>query len=140
MQVDDLDRVLEIERLSFPEPWPRRFFIEELRKRPVAFATVATPPSGEIVGYMIAWFAADEIHIGNLATNPRYRGRGVAKALLARLVEEAGQRGATTVTLEVRASNRPAVTLYARNHFRPVGLRRAYYRGGEDAIIMRREL
>jgi ribosomal-protein-alanine N-acetyltransferase len=133
-----VDAILSIERQSFPDPWPRRFFIEEISKSQPAYARVVLLDE-QVVGYLVAWFVLDEIHLGNLAVHPEYRRRGIARALVEHLVERADRRGASVITLEVRAGNRAAVALYSRYHFQPVGLRRGYYGGREDAIVMVRE-
>jgi ribosomal protein S18 acetylase RimI-like enzyme len=113
-----VDAILSIERQSFPDPWPRRFFIEEISKSQPAYARVVLLDE-QVVGYLVAWFVLDEIHLGNLAVHPEYRRRGIARALVEHLVERAGRRGASD--------------------FQPVGLRRGYYGGREDAIVMVRE-
>jgi ribosomal-protein-alanine N-acetyltransferase len=93
-----------------------------------------------VLGYMVAWDMAGDIHLGNLAVSPSHRRCGVARLLLARLIDRAVRDGSRSITLEVRVSNRSAIQLYARHRFRPAGLRRGYYRGVEDALIMTREL
>ncbi len=141
----DLDAVLAIEREAFLDPWPRRFFVEELTKIPPAYARVARlgdgggGGGGELVGYLVAWFILDEVHLGNLAVEPGRQRHGIGRALVEHLVERAERRGASFITLEVRAGNRAAITLYTRHRFKPVGIRRGYYAGREDAIIMVRE-
>jgi ribosomal-protein-alanine N-acetyltransferase len=88
----------------------------------------------------VAWFILDEVHLGNLAVHPDHRRQGIARALVEHLVERARRRGSSFITLEVRAGNRAAIDLYARHRFQPVGLRKGYYAGREDAIVMVREL
>ncbi len=134
----DLDAVLAIERESFLDPWPRRFFVEELTKIPPAYARVARL-GGELAGYLVAWFILDEVHLGNLAVHPGRRRHGLGRAMVEHLVTRAEGRGASFITLEVRAGNRAAIALYASHRFKPVGVRRGYYAGREDAIIMVRE-
>jgi RimJ/RimL family protein N-acetyltransferase len=68
-----------------------------------------------VVGYLNYWLVADEVHLLAIATHPDARRRGVAAALMAHLVEAA--RDARVITLEVRASNRPAIALYERFGF-----------------------
>lgn len=133
-----LDQVGAIEQESFPDPWPRRFFQEELTRSDPAYARVAIA-DGQVVGYLVAWFVLDEVHLGNLAVHQEYRRRGVGRFLLQHLIEQAERRGASFISLEVRAGNRAAMSLYARHHFRPEGLRKGYYAGREDAVIMVRE-
>jgi ribosomal-protein-alanine N-acetyltransferase len=134
----DLDQVVAIEQQSFPDPWPRQFFHEELAKRPPAYARVVRS-EGKIAGYLIAWFILDEVHLGNLAVNGSHRRRGVGRALVEDLVRRATRRGSSFITLEVRANNRAAIALYTHLQFQPVAVRKGYYAGREDAIIMLRE-
>ena len=133
-----LEQVDAIERESFPDPWPRRFFMEELTRSDPAYARVAIE-DGQVIGYLVAWFVLDEVHLGNLAVHPEHRRRGVGRLLLQHLIDRAERRGASFISLEVRAGNRAAMSLYARHHFRPEGLRKGYYAGREDAVIMVRE-
>jgi ribosomal-protein-alanine N-acetyltransferase len=92
---------------------------------------------GAIAGFCLAWRAADELQLIELATLPRYRRRGVARALLSELVEHGRCHGARLVLLEVRRSNGAAIALYESAGFRATGVRRRYYASnGEDALIM----
>lgn len=133
-----LDQVAAIEDQSFPDPWPRRFFHEELTRSDPAYARVAIA-GGQVSGYLVAWFILDEVHLGNLAVHPAHRRRGIGRCLLEHLIEQAERGGASLISLEVRAGNRAAMSLYARHHFRPEGIRKGYYAGREDAVIMVRE-
>jgi ribosomal-protein-alanine N-acetyltransferase len=87
---------------------------------------------------MIAlWLIIDEIHIGTLATHPRYRRRGIARRLLSTALRFALQQGVRTATLEVRHSNVAAQALYSQFGFTVAGRRRAYYHdNNEDALLM----
>ncbi len=72
----------------------------------------------------------------NVAVDTEHQNRGVATALLGELYERVGEQTAR-YTLEVRRSNRPAISLYEREGFRAAGLRRRYYQdNGEDALVM----
>jgi [ribosomal protein S18]-alanine N-acetyltransferase len=134
-----LDEVHAIECQVFPDPWPRRSFAEELAKSPPPYARVARR-DGRVVGYLFAWFVLDEVHLGNLAVHPDYRRQGVGRALLGSLVYRSRRRGASFITLEVRARNAAAIALYADFGFRQVAVRKGYYAGREDALIMECEL
>jgi ribosomal-protein-alanine N-acetyltransferase len=138
MTAADLDAVLAIEQVSFPDPWPRRFFAEEAQKPGLVYARVARS-AGRAIGYLVAWFVLDEIHLGNLAVDRDHRRRGVAHALLADLFHRGRRRGSSFITLEVRAGNQGAIALYSSLDFQPVAVRKGYYAGKEDAVIMVRE-
>jgi [ribosomal protein S18]-alanine N-acetyltransferase len=147
MRLEDLDRVLVIERASFPHPWSRHAFTYELSENRVARLWVAragpeaTTPDSPIVGYICLWVIADEVHVTNLAVHPEHRGQGVARQLLGTLLEMYRQQGATRAALEVRPANHQARRLYEAFGFRQVGLRKGYYFDtGEDAVLMEARL
>jgi [ribosomal protein S18]-alanine N-acetyltransferase len=135
----DLDQVDEIERHSFKNPWPARVFLEELER---AWARVDVARAGAgVVGFCNYWLVKDEVHLLAIATHPDRRRGGVGAALLEHLLAKATATQSALVTLEVRKSNRPAIALYERYGFAPVGVRRGYYaEDGEDALVMTLEL
>ena len=138
---DDVRTVVAIEGLSFSDPWSRASFASLLGNPQVRFAVATDAASRELLGYVVAWFAADEAEIANLAVAPTARGRGIGAALLDVALSEADARGAVAVYLEVRESNVAAKALYASRGFAAVGRRRRYYqRPVEDALVLRREL
>lgn len=135
MAAGDLDRVLGIEHAVFPAPWSRASFEGELVGRN-SLPWVAED-EGEVVGYLISWLVADELHIGNIAVAPTAQRRGIGRRLLASCLDDAGSRGVAFATLEVRVSNDRAIRLYETFGFRPVAMRRGYYSDtGEDALVM----
>lgn len=134
MRAKDLTAVLRIERASFDEPWSRRLFLEELAQRTRVY-TVAWR-GRRVVGFAGLMLVGDEAHVNNIAVEPATVGRGVGAALLSDLARRAIERGARQLTLEVRSSNRPAIALYTRFGFAPVGVRPRYYPGGQDALVM----
>ncbi len=95
---------------------------------------------GALAGYVDYWVMPEELEILNVATAPAHQRRGVASALLARVLVDAQALGKAAIRLEVRRGNDAAQALYRRQGFRPVALRARYYRDGEDAIVMLREL
>ena len=95
------------------------------------------PQDALLLGYGGFWFLIDEAHITTLGVRPEWRGRGLGELLLISLIEGALERGALTVSLEVRVSNSTAQSLYAKYGFQRVGRRKAYYSDNrEDADIM----
>jgi [ribosomal protein S18]-alanine N-acetyltransferase len=90
-----------------------------------------------IVGYAGIWVMTDEAHVTTIASHPDVRGMGVGELLLVALVHRAIEVGARWMTLEVRASNSIAQTLYRKYTFKEMGVRRRYYSdNGEDALVM----
>lgn len=137
----DLDAVVAIERASFTDPpWSRDSFLA-LVDSPRAYFTVACESlTDQVIGYVVAWFVADEAEIANLAVTPDRRGRGVGSRLLDAALTAARLAGARVVHLEVRDSNAAARALYGSRGFGTVGRRRHYYRDPvEDALLLRRD-
>lgn len=129
----DLPSVLAIERRSFTTPWSLAMFVLELSKP--SGICLAAVDGGRLAGYLVCSRYADVWHLMNVAIEPRHRREGLASALLRELLETAGP--SARYTLEVRTSNRPAITMYERLGFEPAGHRRGYYHdNGEDALIM----
>ena len=135
MQAADLDEVDAIERHSFKAPWPRQVFADELGR---SWARIECARHADrVVGFVDYWLVADEVHLLAIAAHPDHRRRGVGAALLDHLLAVARATRAALVTLEVRRTNHPAITLYEQRGFVRVGVRPAYYQeDGEDAVVM----
>jgi ribosomal-protein-alanine N-acetyltransferase len=142
MTAADLPRVHELEELCFAAPWPMRAFEHELNQSEVSRQWVAelgpdakTP--GLIVGAIVSWLVADEVHIATLSVDPAYRRQKIATRLICTALEEGLGKGAISSTLEVRAGNAAAQRLYARLGYQVVGRRGGYYQdNGEDAMLL----
>jgi len=131
----DLDAVLAIENVSYPLPWSRTHFLDELGS-PHAFPLVALDQDGRLVGYICPLLVVDEGHILNVAVNPAQRGKGIGRLLVEKVLAECRDGGAEFVSLEVRPSNVDAIALYKGVGFVECGRRKRYYENGEDALLM----
>jgi ribosomal-protein-alanine N-acetyltransferase len=136
----DLDAVLEIEQASFNNPTTREWYETELQRPDVCYVYVLRlAPMAAVAGFCAFWRVIDQIHINNLAIHPDFRGRGLARTLLTRVLEDAGAIGAPHATLEVRRSNVAARKLYEQAGFTLAGVRTSYYTNPiEDALILSR--
>lgn len=136
MTVEDIEAVMEIEKATFPTPWSRSAFYNEVVVN--QFATYLLLEVGEeIAGYCGVWVIIDEAHITNIALHPDYRGMKLGEALMSKAIQFAKSRGALKMTLEVRVSNTVAQNLYKKLGFVEGGIRKSYYSDNqEDALVM----
>ena len=133
----DLPVIIEIERVSFPSPWGRSVFLDELTREWARLVVYCPSSSRAPVAFINYWVVRDEIHILNVATHPSERRRGIATRLLSWVIGPSVANGARYVTLEVRRSNQAALALYRRFGFEAIGVRPRYYiDNNEDAILM----
>ncbi|HYE09803.1 MAG TPA: tRNA (adenosine(37)-N6)-threonylcarbamoyltransferase complex dimerization subunit type 1 TsaB [Patescibacteria group bacterium] len=136
MELKDIDAVWEIEKLSFKTPWSRESFVEEIKSSDRTRYVVAEL-GDSIVGYGGMWLIVDEAHITNIAVHPDYRGQKIGKKIVEAMIAAAKDEGINSLTLEVRISNMPAISLYKGFDFKEVAIRKGYYSDtGEDALIM----
>lgn len=140
MRPEDLQEVMEIQRVSFRNPWSLELFRREMSHDwSTILLAEQSPEPGDprLLGFLIFWLVHDEIHILNVATAPEGRRRGVARELLDTALERARIHRCTLATLEVRRSNEAALELYRGFGFRAVGIRPNYYvEEAEDAVVM----
>lgn len=136
----DLLDVHHIERRCFPQPWPFEAFHRHLDAPAFLVATVDATTIGYVVGDIGPGFPGPVGHIKDLAIHPDHRRQGIASQLLERALGRLADAGAVRVTLEVRASNEPAIALYRTAGFEPWRRRPGYYEDGEAAVVMARSL
>lgn len=133
----DLPGVLSIERRAFLTPWSMAMFVLELSKS--SGLCLAAHEGETLRGYLVCSRYSDMWHLMNVAIDPVHRRRGIATALIARLLDDIEPRD--KIMLEVRGSNAPAIAMYERFGFEPIGHRRRYYQdNGEDALVMGKTL
>ena len=132
----DIPAVMRIERASFSTVWPSDAFYNELSTNKLAHYFVGRLDD-QVVAYGGIWVILEDSHITTLAVDPQYRGRRFGEVLLLRLIDEAIERNAAWMTLEVRESNAVAQRLYRKYGFTTVTMRAGYYSDdNESAMIM----
>jgi ribosomal-protein-alanine N-acetyltransferase len=135
----DLDEIVEIERDSFSTPWSRTLFGAELNNPISRILVMKTLYHGReiMAGYAVYWLVADELHLQKIAVRRAMRKRGFAASILREVLAFSSSQHILKATLEVRASNLPALNLYRKFDFSVKGKRPRYYDDtGEDALIM----
>ena len=140
MRAEDLAAVSAMENISYDFPWSAGIFSDCVKAGHPCWVLCV---DADIAGYGILSMGAGEAHVLNLCIGPAYRGRGLGRHLLVRLLDIARWNGAERVFLEVRPSNPLAKALYESVGFSEIGRRPRYYparNGREDAIVMALEL
>jgi len=146
----DIDAVIDINMNELPEHYPRGFFEELLEKYGKAFY-VAESPSSDVVGYIMTrveikpgffkYFLVKSGHVVSIAVRRDHRRLGLGYALMAFAMKSMHENYKCGETyLEVRVSNKPAISLYEKLGYRVVKIEKGYYLDGEDAYVMARRL
>jgi ribosomal-protein-alanine N-acetyltransferase len=147
MSEADVEAALAIDLASFPAQdlgatgqddarASRERQLREELARTWARLRVARSGTSELLGYVLFWHVADEIHLLNVAVRPDLRRRGIGRVLVEEVVAYARSHAAAKVLLEVRASNTAALRLYERLGFVRFHVRSRYYADGEDGVEM----
>lgn len=137
MTPEDVPDVAGIENECFSMPWSEKSFLDSIGREDTIFL-VGVDDAGNIVGYIGMYISFEEGEITNVAVSPLYREKGYGRQLVEAAKREAQSANADNVILEVRKSNVPAISLYKRNGFEEIGIRKNFYeRPVEDAIIMK---
>ena len=139
MTAAHVSQVAHIETLCFNDPWSEKSVASELNNKLAHW--IVCVEGDTVLGYVGTQTVLDETDMMNIAVHPDHRRKHIADKLMESLVADLKAMGSHSLTLEVRASNAPAIALYERWGFAEVGRRRNYYRNPrEDALILRKEL
>ena len=138
MMPEHVVQVADLEALCFSSPWSERSVSGEL-SNPLSLWIVAVERD-RVIGYVGSQSVMGEADMMNIAVAPDYRRCGVAQALVKELIYQLKSNAVSSLTLEVRASNAPAIGLYNKMGFVEVGRRPNYYTlPKEDALILKKE-
>lgn len=130
----DLEEVMAIEKSCYSQPWSCDMMLQEIANPVSRF--ICYVENQKICGYLCYWYVLGEVEILNLATDVGMQRRGIAESLIKYAFAAEDEGELTGAFLEVRSGNLKAIALYEKLGFRKTGVRRSYYRNGEDAILM----
>jgi len=132
----DVKEVLRIEQQSFSTQWPSNAFYQEMHDNKLAHYFVGRV-DGRVVAYGGIWVILEDSHVTTIAVHPAHRGHKYGEIMLLHLLDEAIERGASWMTLEVRESNVVAQNLYRKYGFTTVSTLKVYYSdNNENALVM----
>lgn len=131
----DLREIVALERLCFKKPFPSSYLETLAYLSPKTFLVAEL--EGKIVGYVVASVRGKEGHVISIAVHPDQRRKGIGEGLLKAVLKILLERMVSSIILEVRRSNKAAISLYEKMGFRIEGVAKGYYSDGEDAFIMR---
>ena len=146
---EHIKAVAQIERECFSCPWSENAFHDELDNAMsltlVALWTNEGSKSFQekenVAGFVNVRIVKDEVYINNLAVSKEFRLKGIGKGLLSALEDAARNKKASFITLEVRESNLPAISLYKSVGYKKAGMRKGFYREPyENAVLMTKYL
>ena len=137
----DLPRLVELEAMAFTEPWPEALLVGEMAFAGSLLLVAEGAAAGEpLRGYACFRQGGGEAELLRVAVEPAARGQGLARQLVAAGLDRLRAAGVASCHLEVRPANQSALAVYRALGFEPCGRRRAYYRDGSDALVLRRDL
>jgi len=132
----DIPAIAYLEEVIFSSPWSEESLNRFLGYDYARFFTAFEDDT--VIGYIGSYKAGDELDIINVAVDEKYRGRGIGRSLVEKVLEAAGADGCPAVNLEVRESNDTAKRLYENLGFVNLGIRKNFYsKPTENANIYR---
>ena len=132
-------QVAELEKICFNDPWSEKSVASELENELSLW--LVSMDGDRLCGYVGSQTVMGETDMMNVAVHPDYRRQGIARQLVEALILQLKEKGSHCLTLEVRASNAGAISLYEKLGFVQIGKRPRYYHNPrEDALILRKEL
>ena len=134
MTLKDFEEIKDILQTEFDEFWTPSILKSELESDLSEY--IIAKNETEIVGFAGIIILPDDVEITNIVTKKTERKKGIGKLLLDKLIEMAIQTGKSNISLEVNEINQAAICLYKKSGFEEVGIRKKYYNGINNAIIM----
>lgn len=138
MNLNDFEEIKDSLQIDFDEFWTASILKSEIESENSKY--IVAKENGEIVGFAGVIITPVDVEITNIVTKKSKRKKGIGKLLLDKLIEMAIKTNLETISLEVNEKNEIAIYLYEKCGFEKVGLRKKYYNGIDNAIIMTKVL
>jgi ribosomal-protein-alanine N-acetyltransferase len=140
MTLEDVTRVMKVEHEVYEFPWTERIFSDCIR---VGYYCWVALQRQDVVGHAVISVTAGESHMLNLSIARQHQRKGFGRQFIEFLVQQAREKEAKTMLLEVRPSNTAAINCYNSAGFNEIGCRKGYYPaqdGREDALLFARHI
>ena len=137
--LSDLENVMEIEKVSFPDPWSKSYLKKLYKKYPDDF--IVAEISNKIIGYILGYKKSDWTgSIKTISVDPSFRHQGVGKELVNFTLNKLKGKEIKEVFLHTRTKNKAASLFYKNLGFKILKTIKNYYSNGDDAYLMKKEI
>lgn len=138
LELNDIDTIVKLEEEIFGESLGFEMLSEEINNPLIWFRVIEI--DNKVIGYIGGYFFMEDGEILNFVIDENYQHQGYGSSLFTSIIDEAYNIGVRRITLEVRKSNHKGISFYTKHNFKEIFVRKHYYKNGEDAIVMMKEL
>ena len=131
---EDIKEISKNLQTDFDEFWNENILTSEIKNENTKYIKASI--ENKIVGFAGILINYDDIHVMNIVVRKDCRNNEIGKILMEALIELAKKENKESLTLEVNEKNIPAIKLYEKFNFEKLGIRKKYYNGIDNAIIM----
>ena len=137
MEFRDIKKVVELEEKYLLESLGEKLLASELSEKNNGVSFYVIENDDVVIGYIGRYYFFQEAEVLNFVVDESYQRQGYGQKLFDKMVED--MKDVKKITLEVRASNIIGINFYTKNGFKQVGVRKKYYKNGEDALLLLKE-
>lgn len=137
MEFCDIKKVVELEEKYLLESLGEKLLASELSEKNNGVSFYVIENDDVVIGYIGRYYFFQEAEVLNFVVDESYQRQGYGQKLFDKMVED--MKDVKKITLEVRASNIKGINFYTKNGFKQVGVRKKYYKNGEDALLLLKE-
>ena len=137
MEFRDIKKVVELEEKHLLESLGEKLLASELSEKNNGVSFYVIENDDVVIGYIGRYYFFQEAEVLNFVVDESYQRQGYGQKLFDKMVED--MKDVKKITLEVRASNIKGINFYTKNGFKQVGVRKKYYKNGEDALLLLKE-
>ena len=137
MEFRDIKKVVELEEKYLLDSLGEKLLASELSEKNNGVSFYVIENDDVVIGYIGRYYFFQEAEVLNFVVDESYQRQGYGQKLFDKMVED--MKDVKKITLEVRASNIKGINFYTKNGFKQVGVRKKYYKNGEDALLLLKE-